>query len=107
MVVKLSAKTHGIVKDIRALLSDRSKWTTGTFARNDQGRVVGARSEEAVCWCLVGAFEKVTNHGTNNFEFNEFEKNFPNRYVAAWNDQHNYEDVRDMLDALIENGAKI
>lgn len=106
MANKLSAKTLGIVKEMRALLSDRSKWTTGTFARNERGSVVPARSEEAVCWCLVGAYEKVTDGSTNSFEFNEFEGKFPNRYVAAWNDEHKYEDVRDMLDALIQNGAR-
>ena len=37
------------------LLSDKAKHTTGTFARDKDGKDVSPRSPEAVCWCALGA----------------------------------------------------
>ena len=40
---------------VRELLSDETKWTQGTNARDSEGKGVAASSEEACSWCLIGA----------------------------------------------------
>jgi hypothetical protein len=40
---------------IKELLTDESKWTQGSFARDKDGNKVGLATPEAVCWCISGA----------------------------------------------------
>ncbi len=42
------------------LLSDKSKWTKGCSARNENNQPVHLYSPDATCWCLAGAVFKVT-----------------------------------------------
>jgi hypothetical protein len=42
----------------RKQLTDKG-WTKGVFARDDQGRSVNARSEQAACYCIAGAIRSV------------------------------------------------
>lgn len=37
------------------LLSDASKWTQGTYARDKSGLSINEYSRDAVCWCIRGA----------------------------------------------------
>lgn len=102
MTKKLSPDTLGIVKDVRALLSGPDRWARHWFAFDANGTSCPARSDKAVCWCLAGAFEKVANQSLASFAFNEFAQQFPDRQVSNWNDSQTlWEDVRDMLDAII------
>jgi hypothetical protein len=51
-----------LLDDLRAvdvLLSDETKWTSGTVARNAQGSPCTATDLEAVRWCILGAIERV------------------------------------------------
>jgi hypothetical protein len=43
---------------VQELLSDESKWTTYTYARNVDGARVNYASPDAVCWCVLGAIRK-------------------------------------------------
>ena len=40
------------------LLSDRSKWTRGAFAKNERGETCDADSLDAASWCLLGALRR-------------------------------------------------
>lgn len=44
---------------VRELLSDKSRWTKGYYARDKEGAPVEALDETAVCWCTAGAIIKV------------------------------------------------
>jgi hypothetical protein len=44
------------------LIRDPRKWTKGYFARNERGTMVEANSQNATCWCAVGAVLKVSNY---------------------------------------------
>lgn len=48
-----------ILKKARALLSDEKKWTTGFYARDNEGNFVYASDDQAVCFCAIGAVKKV------------------------------------------------
>lgn len=43
---------------VKELLSDKSKWTQKTLARNKEGIAVSYLSPTAFSFCLVGAVEK-------------------------------------------------
>lgn len=47
------------MSDIRDLLSDRDRWTQLAFARNAYGDEVMSDSPTAVCFCLLGAVNKI------------------------------------------------
>ena len=81
---------------VRELLSDKSKWTQGTFARDKDGFEVNSRSRYAVCWCLMGAvnkcYEDVTEvMGKLKTEVGNF---------VWFNDNHEYEDVVKLVERL-------
>lgn len=51
---------------IKELLTDESKWTKNTLARNAVGEEELAHSEFAVSWCLVGAAVKCYSFGAGD-----------------------------------------
>ena len=40
------------------LLADPKHWTKRAYARDKDGQSVSAHSDEAVCWCVLGAIIK-------------------------------------------------
>lgn len=47
---------------IKDLLDSPEKWTKRAFARDKTGGVVSEFSDDAVCWCLLGAAVKCHNY---------------------------------------------
>lgn len=47
------------LRKAKKLLEKPKAWTRYTFARDIHGRDVEPASKEAVCWCAVGAAERV------------------------------------------------
>lgn len=52
-------KTTAVLEGARELIADASRWTTGAFAKDGQGRSVPADSPAATCWCAAGAIRRV------------------------------------------------
>lgn len=46
--------TVAVLKAARELISDRTRWTTNTWARDKNGDACDPLSEEAVRWCVYG-----------------------------------------------------
>ena len=44
-----------VLRAARDLLSDKSRWTSGAYARDDRGDSVSCHSRDARRWCVVGA----------------------------------------------------
>lgn len=44
-----------MIPKLTDVLSDETKWTQGTFARDAEGTSCGWSSPTAACWCLDGA----------------------------------------------------
>lgn len=53
-----------ILKEARALIEDPSHWTQGELARDADGCLTEVLSPSAVCWCSIGALEKVSTKRT-------------------------------------------
>lgn len=47
-----------LLAPVRAVLSSAAAWTKLTYARDAAGNACAPVSDEAVCWCLLGAIEK-------------------------------------------------
>ena len=48
------------LQGMRDLLTEPVHWTTGSRARNARGEYVAPSHQNAVCWCIVGAYQKVS-----------------------------------------------
>ena len=45
----------------KAVIADPKHWAQGWYAKDAEGQPVGPRKSYAVCWCSVGALEKVAH----------------------------------------------
>lgn len=56
-------KLHEVLTEARKLIEDPNNWTQGQFARGQDGYWLPPKSADAVCFCAVGAVERVvTGH---------------------------------------------
>lgn len=53
------------LQQIRDLLSDPKRHAVGELAKDKLGRRVSSHSNNAVCWCLLGAIGKFSPTGTD------------------------------------------
>jgi len=92
---------------VRELLSDESKWTKGTYARNSENIRVYATSLEASRWCLVGALRKCyPGFGEDYYEAQRKIENTLGHsihsfvcYLPDWNDapERTFKEVKDLV----------
>lgn len=54
-------KPSELLTKAKALIADPKHWTKGRYAIDAEGLNVGPGTSKAVCWCSVGAIEKVTH----------------------------------------------
>lgn len=52
-----------LLRRVRVRLDSPERWTRGEYARNKNGRSAFVDSEEATCWCLIGALWVESNVG--------------------------------------------
>lgn len=91
---------------ISELLSDESKFTRETFARDKFGISVIPQSERAVCWCTTGAIWRCYPENYDDVRDRIVDilvrhgyATPPGRYcdIASWNDSVSFEQVREVL----------
>ena len=97
---------------VQDILTDKSKWTQHTYARDKYGNRVATGDEKATCWCLAGAIAKAT--GLDIVEAEDAspqaiairEKlSFQNpdiHYYQGWNDdpERTFAEVRALIEEL-------
>jgi len=88
---------------IRELLSDESKWCKGAIARAVSGFEVKPESEDAVCWCIGGAFELCYKHNREEARstLDKLVKETGDM-LHAWNDapERTFKEVKELVDRL-------
>ena len=52
-------KPSELLTKAKAVIADPKHWTQGWYAKDAEGKSVGPRKPDAVCWCSLGALEKV------------------------------------------------
>lgn len=87
---------------IQDLLTDESKWTKGTYARDATGAAVDDQDPAAVAWCLTGAAFKC--YGFNPTSCRLIREMAVETACAAlpyWNDEHaTFPEVRALIERL-------
>jgi hypothetical protein len=97
------------LQQTRDLLADKSRWTIGSFARDESNTTVMATHERACKWCLEGALQKVTDFNELLPEANDRLKRLipldehgrPTHHIPSLNDQVGHEAVLRLLDEAI------
>ncbi|MGX7706345.1 DUF6197 family protein [Methylobacterium sp. Gmos1] len=62
-----------ILREARALIADKSRWTQKAFARDNAGRYTDENSNEAICFCAAGAVLRAASRGPSSYENDAFE----------------------------------
>lgn len=93
------------LKAARDLISDPAKWTQRYFARDVQGNPVNARMNEAVCFCALGAVERICGF---QWEYTTIGKildarcqTLHNTCTSTFNDKHSHDEVLALFDDVI------
>ena len=87
----------------RELITNPEHWTTGVLSRDEAGGFVTPRSPHAVCWCVLGACQKV---GVPGALITIAQTLLPECFsaiteVSLINDNDGHQAVLDLLDAAI------
>lgn len=91
---------------IQELFKDPSTWTKGAYARNEQGKSVGARSGDAKCFCLQGALAHCYGGTPDYYKISDkvSEELYSRCYLdtIAWNDapERTFEEVKQLVTEL-------
>ena len=56
---RTSMKPSELLTKAKAVIADPKHWAQGWYAKDAKGQSVGPRKPDAVCWCSLGALEKV------------------------------------------------
>lgn len=78
---------------VQELLSDRTKWTQNSFARDELDESAPLNSPDAVCWCLVGALIKCYGGEQATKLQERISAHLKINSVLVWNDDATYEQV--------------
>lgn len=98
-------KPSEILKQAKELISDKSKHTTGQYARGLDGWNADPLSPEACKWCSIGAVIKVSgedNVFSKSCKYLYYSQGHTNVGVTLLNDTKPHEEVMQMFDRAIE-----
>lgn len=94
---------------MRKLIEDPSRWTTNTYARDKDGKVVEPNDENAACWCLVGAQRCVGNgiewYAMRDLLLHTADVYFQHfRSLGEFNDEYGHANVLELIGYALEYG---
>ena len=103
-------KTSKFLLTAKKFIDAPEKWTQGSDARTEDGIGVSARSIRAVCYCSVGALQKLHDpidfyDDTNRHEMAAYKYlriAMRNRNIAEFNDCHTHAEVMAAWDKAIQ-----
>jgi len=105
----------------RELLSNKAKWTTRLYAKGKHKESVDPISEEATCFCSLGALMRVNGHSKDIYDrldgglagedalheaatrmIRKYARNEGVNGTVGFNDQYGHAKVLEMFDLAIE-----
>lgn len=111
-------KVSELLKSSKELIIDPTHWTQKYLARDQNGKSTNYAGEDAVCWCSLGAVEKITIDVFGS-EYLVARYNARNAAIdclnmasngcgciTTFNDEHTHEEVIDMFDKAIALAQK-
>lgn len=99
--------TLEVLRGMRELLSDPTRWTKFACARDSMGLTVKDDDPSAACWCLIGAAAKVAGRdGGWAKAVNALDRLVQPKPASCWQDEHEHAEVLGLLDRAIVEEAK-
>jgi len=110
--MKTQMKNSEILIKARQVIEKPEHWTQESYARDNAGAsLADGYATEAVCWCSLGAIEKVT--GLDNWDsyeavsfLTEAMVDVPRQSVEDFNDNHSHSDVLALFDQAITKATE-
>lgn len=106
-------KTSDLLKQAKTLISKPENWTTGFCARNSDGNGIPYTSDEAVCFCSLGAAGRIASMYNHAFGFDEAYSQMRDYLMVAvpydvpdFNDTHSHIEVMELWDKAIALAEK-
>ena len=102
-------KPSELLTKAKAVIADPKHWVQGQPAKDAKGQSVGPCTPQAVCWCSLGALEKVT-HEENTYSTRLMAARYLVRVSAecgytsthSFNDNSSHETVMKAWDEAIQ-----
>ena len=86
-------KPSELLTKAKAVIADPKHWTQDVYAKDAKGYSTGPAEPNAVCWCSIGAIEKVAHEeGTYSTRFSA------TRYLVVVSDKYGYSGITDFND---------
>lgn len=103
-------KVSELLKAAKVVIADPVHFTKGAIARDQYGGCTGVNSENATCWCSVGAYYKVLPPSLVASEIDEQAFGYLTKVVdklsynsvANYSDTHSHNKVMKMWDEAIK-----
>lgn len=94
---------HKVLKRAKALIKSARNWTTGTFARNEDGQAVSVKDVAACQFCAIGAVRYIClDKSYLAYKVEDFLEYISHDMVANINDRQGHAAVMDLFDKAIE-----
>lgn len=94
-----------LLQDARNLISKPENWTQADFAKTADGSGVDSNNDKAVCWCSLGAINKVSPPIDDNQARKRAKlllRKAMGGAIAIFNDSHTHAEVLAAWDKAIE-----
>ena len=88
-------KPSELLVKAKAVIADPKHWTQGWYAKDAEGKSVGPRNPDAVCWCSLGALDKVAHEENANGACLA-----ATEYLVVVSDECGYSSISDFNDNL-------
>jgi hypothetical protein len=109
MAKKIDPLVKGL-KAVRKLLAKPERWTKGYLSRDAAGLPAWPDDEDAVCWCLQGATEKVARANNEGpvYMWSALAVTAQAQDIAEWNDKRwrTHAQVLRLIDRAIARAEK-
>lgn len=91
--------------NLKNLIGDPSRWTTGACARDEYGHEVDIDSPRAVSFCLLGGMAKVVEKNDDGDEYGQAISQIQSIVgmfgISVYNDSHTHAENMALLDTAI------
>lgn len=95
----MTNSTASIIREARQLITPPEAWTQGLFCRDKDGTSAKIFSDEAACFCLLGALRRITiGDFKSYYTAKETVEQQGASNASVFNDTHTHEEVLALLD---------
>lgn len=89
---------------VKELLATPATWTREVLARDAKGNEVRPSDDKAVCFCILGACERVVPPYLDGYQYITgalYDQMSVDDYISTLNDDKGFDAVHELLDAAI------